>query len=128
MPPAETCATNLEGVFAGGDVVAGPKTIVDAMASGRKAAESIDRYLRGESLESERGLARPSAYVPPVEVTDEELAGARRPAVPCRHARERVGDFLQVEGRLADKIAIEEARRCLRCDLGSGRGGRWPRL
>jgi NADH-quinone oxidoreductase subunit F len=124
---AETCATNLEGVFAGGDVVTGPKTIVDAMASGKKAAESIDRYFRGEDLVTERGLARPSVYVSPVQVTEEELAGGR-PAAPCRPAGERVSGFLQVEGCLADKIAIKEARRCLRCDLGSATRERWPKL
>ena len=123
-----TCATNAEGVFAGGDVVTGPNTIVDAMASGKEAAESIDRYIRGEDLETERGIARPSVYVSPVEVTEEELAGTRRPAAPCGPAGERVSGFLQVEDRLADKIAIKEARRCLRCDLGSGQGRRWPRL
>jgi NADH-quinone oxidoreductase subunit F len=124
----DTCATNVEGVFAGGDVVTGPNTIVDAMASGKEAAESIDRYIRGEDPKSGRGIARPSVYVAPVEVAREELAGARRPAVPCSSAKERVGGFLQVEESLADKTAIEEARRCLRCDLRSGRGGRWPRL
>jgi hypothetical protein len=56
------------------------------------------------------------------------LNAARRPAVPCMPPEERVSGFLQVEGRLADKVAIEEARRCLRCDLRSGQGGRWPRL
>jgi NADH-quinone oxidoreductase subunit F len=124
----DTCVTNLEGVFAGGDVVTGPNTIVDAMASGKEAAESIDRYIRGDDLETGRGIARPSVYVSPVEVSEEELGAATRPAVPCMPAKERVSGFLQVEGRLADKIAIEEARRCLRCDLGSGQGGRWPRL
>ena len=123
---AKTCATNLEGVFAGGDVVTGPNTIVDAMASGKEAAESIDRYIRGESLENERGIARPSVYVAPVEVTEEELAGARRPTAPCRPASERVDGFLEVEGRLSEEMAIREARRCLRCDLGTEDGGRWP--
>jgi heterodisulfide reductase subunit A-like polyferredoxin/coenzyme F420-reducing hydrogenase delta subunit len=123
---AETCATNVEGVFAGGDVVTGPNTIVNAMASGKEAAESIDRYIRGESLETERGIARPSVYVSPVEVTEEELAGARRPAAPCRAASERVEGFLEVEDRLSEEMAIKEARRCLRCDLGTEEGRRWP--
>ena len=42
--------TNLKGIFAGGDSVTGPGTIIDSMAHGRKAAISIDRYLRGEDL------------------------------------------------------------------------------
>ncbi len=125
---AKTCATNVEGVFAGGDVVTGPNTIVDAMASGKEAAESIDRYIRGESLETERGIARPSVYVSPVEVTEEELAGARRPTAPCIPASERVNGDAEVECRLSEETAIKEARRCLRCDLGSEEGGRWPRF
>jgi heterodisulfide reductase subunit A len=122
---ADTCATNLGGVFAGGDVVTGPKTIVDAMASGKKAAESIDRYLRGEDLETGRGIARPSVYVSPVEVTEEELAKARRPAAPCKPVSERVKGFVEVECGLSEETAVEEARRCLRCDLGAETGRKW---
>lgn len=44
----DTLATSREGVFAGGDVVTGPALVIDAMASGRKAAESIDKYLGGK--------------------------------------------------------------------------------
>jgi len=44
----DTLVTSREGVFAGGDVVSGPALVIDAMASGRKAAESIDKYLGGK--------------------------------------------------------------------------------
>jgi len=125
---AETCATNVEGVFAGGDVVTGPNTIVDAMASGKEAAESIDRYIRGEGLETERGIAWPSVYVSPVDVTEAELVEERRPTAPRIPAGERMRGFVEVGCRLSEEIAIREARRCLRCDLGSKQGGRWPRL
>ena len=50
--------TKVEGVFAGGDVVTGPKTVIDAIAAGKMAAESIDRYLRG------REIARPHQLPP----------------------------------------------------------------
>ena len=43
----ETLATNRPGVFAGGDTVTGPKTVIAAMGAGRKAAKEIDKYLRG---------------------------------------------------------------------------------
>jgi NADPH-dependent glutamate synthase beta subunit-like oxidoreductase len=49
-----TLETGLKGVFAGGDLVTGPGTMIDSMAQGRKAAISIDRYLRGEDLLRER--------------------------------------------------------------------------
>ncbi|MGB9628432.1 MAG: FAD-dependent oxidoreductase [Thermodesulfobacteriota bacterium] len=54
-----TLETNLKGIFAGGDVVSGPQTYIDALASGRKAAISIDRYLRGEDLKKLTLLTKP---------------------------------------------------------------------
>ena len=47
-----TLETSLPGVFAGGDVVLGPATVVEAMAAGKRAAVSMDRYLRGEDIQS----------------------------------------------------------------------------
>jgi heterodisulfide reductase subunit A len=51
-----TMETSIQGVFAGGDCVTGPNNVVDAMAAGLRAAESIDRYLHGDDLEAERSL------------------------------------------------------------------------
>src|SRR4030043_1658424 len=51
-----TMMTDIGGIFAGGDVVSGPATVIEAMAAGRKAALSIDKYLRGERLEDEKPL------------------------------------------------------------------------
>jgi NADH-quinone oxidoreductase subunit F len=65
----ENLFTNREGVFAGGDLVTGPKTVVDAIAAGKTAAESIEKYLEGKGLKKEYKLSRPSVYVEPVELT-----------------------------------------------------------
>lgn len=62
---ADLCTTNLEGVFAGGDVVTGPKTVIDAIAAGKKAAISIDRYLRDEAIERECRLPSTTPYMRP---------------------------------------------------------------
>ena len=58
-----TCATGLEGVFAGGDAVSGPATVVHAMAMGRRAAESADRYLAGREVAADREPALPPALL-----------------------------------------------------------------
>ncbi len=113
----ETFATNVAGVFAGGDVVTGPNTVIDAMSSGKIAAEMIDKYIRGESLVREYELTRPSQYLPPVELTEQEIEEAGRPAIPCLPVNERRNNFAEVDLNITEEMAIREARRCLRCDL-----------
>jgi NADPH-dependent glutamate synthase beta subunit-like oxidoreductase len=62
----QTLATNRDGVFAGGDAVRGPAALIEAIAHGRRAALSIDRYLRGEPLL----LPREELPLPTVELTE----------------------------------------------------------
>ena len=57
--------TSLEGVFSGGDVVTGPKTVIDAIAAGKSAAVSIDRFLRGEPFERQFRLPDTTMYMRP---------------------------------------------------------------
>ncbi len=121
----ETLATNVEGVFAGGDIVTGPNTLIEAVAAGKRAAESIDRYIRGESLVGEYNVTRPSTYLPPVELTEEEIAEAERAATPHLSIERRQRSFDEVELTLSEKAAIKEARRCLRCDLETEDAKEW---
>jgi NADH-quinone oxidoreductase subunit F len=113
----ETLATKARGVFAGGDVVTGPKTVLDAMAAGKLAAEMIDRHLRGRQLQRDYDVTRPSVYVPAVALTDQELEETERPAAACLPLDQRRAGFAEVELGLSDELAVKEARRCLRCDL-----------
>lgn len=113
----ETLLTDREGVFAGGDVVTGPRTVVEAIAAGKLAAESIEKYLSGKSLAREYKLSRPSSYVEPVELTEEEIEKAERPKMPKLPPRARKKNFKEVELGLSEEKAIKEARRCLRCEL-----------
>ena len=113
----ETLATQRQGVFAGGDVVTGPKTVLDAMGAGKLAAEMIDKHLRGDTLRRERLLTRPSRYVPPAELAEGELEDAQRPDRGSLPVAERVQCFAEVELGLSEEMAVREARRCLRCDL-----------
>lgn len=115
----ETMATNVPGIFAGGDVVSGPATVLEAMKSGKVAAASIHRYLRGLPLRKEPSIAETQFEVPPVEISEEELASLARPAMPTLPVPGRVGNFEEVELGLSREMALREARRCLRCDLES---------
>jgi len=108
----DTLATSREGVFAGGDVVKGPASVIEAIAHGRGAAISIDKYLGGEG-EIDESLAPPEAPMKALEEAEEE----GRVEIPALPAAERLKSFDQVELGLNAKIAIKEAERCLRCDL-----------
>jgi NADH-quinone oxidoreductase subunit F len=113
----ETYATHRKEIFAGGDLVTGPNTVVNAVSSGKIAAESIHRFLSGQEVKREYRLTRPSRYTEPVELSEEELSDQRPPSMPCLSPSERKGNFKEVQSGLSERQAIREARRCLRCDL-----------
>jgi NADH-quinone oxidoreductase subunit F len=113
----KTFETDRPGVFAGGDVVRGPNTVVEALADGKDAAAVIDRYLRGEKLTVPARARLPEVYVPPSEETEEKAPAAPRAAMPHLEAAKRTGNFAEVETGLTEGAARCEARRCLRCDL-----------
>jgi hypothetical protein len=110
-----TLETNMSGVFACGDIVKGPASIVDAVALGRKAASAIDRHLGGDG-NVEKALI-PLERSNPWLGREEGFASKRRAHMPSLPVDERKGNFLEVELGLDKKAAIEEAKRCLRCDL-----------
>jgi NADH-quinone oxidoreductase subunit F len=113
----ETLATSREGVFAGGDVVTGPNTVVDAIAAGKRVAEGIDENLCGEPLGHTYEASLPEFYLEPVEVSPEEAAESARVESPVVPPEERKKSFCEVEMTMSEESAICEARRCLRCDL-----------
>ncbi|MBE3110841.1 MAG: FAD-dependent oxidoreductase, partial [Acidobacteria bacterium] len=113
----DTLATNRPGVFAGGDVVTGPNTVVEGIAAGKKAAVMIDRFLRGEELNKPQTPRLPQVYVSPVPVDEAETLTSDRAAPPTLPADIRRRSFAEVELALSLDEATREARRCLRCDL-----------
>jgi len=113
----ETLLSNRKGIFAGGDAVTGPKTVVEAIAAGKKAAESIDKYLKGKILAIEYKLTRPSQYIEPVKLTEEEVEEAKRPKMPRLSVKERQKNFKEVDIGLSQEMAVKEAKRCLRCEF-----------
>ncbi|MGD9225425.1 MAG: FAD-dependent oxidoreductase [Desulfobacterales bacterium] len=114
-----TLATNIKGIFSGGDFITGPSTVIQAIASGRRAAIAITKYLQGDSsrveimdekttMESNAGLA----------LDDETAKDQPRVEIELEKAEDRVKDFREVEkGYSGAKEAHREAARCLRCDL-----------
>ena len=112
-----TNACSRPGVFAGGDVVTGPNTVVDAIAAGKRAAIMMDRYLQGEALVQPEQPRIPKVYVEPVMLSEEELEQARRAEPPRVPAGIRRRTFEEVETALSEADARREASRCLRCDL-----------
>jgi len=112
-----TLSTDRPGVFAGGDLVTGPSTVVDAVAAGRKVAAAIDRYLRGKELREPPKVRLPEAFIEPAVLSDEEREEAARVTPPTLPVESRVRNFAEVELTLPVEDAKREARRCLRCDL-----------
>jgi heterodisulfide reductase subunit A len=119
----ETHATNLPGVFAGGDAVSGPATVVAAMGAGKRAAEAIDKYLRGRPLEDfethqvpdeiPRVEGRAHRYAEPYE----EVAKVPRVEMPKLPVADRIGAWDEVELGLTEELARAEAQRCLHCGV-----------
>ncbi len=109
----ETMQTSLPGVYAGGDGVFGPSSVIEALRDGRKAAHSIDVSLGGKGLpppdlEMEDFVGRPPNIE---EIRFQEM-------VSCREldAEERVKGFGEVELGYDEDEALREARRCWKCD------------
>ena len=110
----DTLATNLPGVFAGGDVVSGPARFVDAIAAGQKAAISIERYLEGADLKMGRVEEKVDAAQIKVKISD-DLQKRERQAMPALSVSERVQNFKEVNLGFTENMAIAEAERCMIC-------------
>jgi len=113
---AGTMQTSVKGVFAGGDAVRGPNTVIEAIADGKRAAAMMDRYLTGRQLATIAKVRLPSVYVEPVEVPEGEGAPERVKS-PHLAAKARRKNHCEVELGISETAAKAEACRCLRCDL-----------
>ncbi len=107
----DTLATSREGVYAGGDVVSGPASVIEAIAAGRQAAIAIDRHLGGRGDIDEH-------LAPPEEIRPFTVEGGERRRPPmCMLAPDKRNGFALVELGYDQAKAVEETERCLRCDL-----------
>jgi heterodisulfide reductase subunit A-like polyferredoxin len=109
-----TLQTSLDWVFAGGDALYGPKSVVEAVACGKEAAESMKRYIHG--LDLSEGREQDWAYEKP------DITGERKSSrTPMRSllADERKGNFNQIALGFTEEEARAEAERCLKCGICS---------
>jgi indolepyruvate ferredoxin oxidoreductase alpha subunit len=108
-----TLATSLDGLFAGGDAVTGPKNFIEGLAAGRKAALSIHRYLSGEELGKNREVEGVSTELVSVNIDKLEI----RPRVeePALPVESRKKNFKEVHLLPSEEALIAEAKRCLHC-------------
>jgi formate dehydrogenase beta subunit len=108
----ETLRTNLENVFAGGDCVSGPATLIEALDAGNKVARSIDAYLQGRTYE-------PEVSFKGIDVKAQRATGfidaCAQEKVSLLDPKARVKSFAEVEAPYSDTAAMKEANRCLRC-------------
>ena len=113
-------ASNVPGIFAGGDFVFGPDMVIEAIAAGRRGALAIDKYLKGDPSRVEMYDLKPDV------IEEESTIGAEeeedwepqfRPEIPRLPFEERKYSFKETELCLGEEQAKQEAGRCLRCDL-----------
>ena len=109
--------TSRSSVFAAGDCVMGPATVIEAIAGGKKAAIAIDAYIKSIEDPKFPPVPQKKAEVEKIDVSEEKMAQLKRPKIPLLGIEKRVCTFDQVELGLSEKAARDEAKRCLRCDL-----------
>jgi NADPH-dependent glutamate synthase beta subunit-like oxidoreductase len=105
-------ATTIPGIFAAGDAVTGPKTIIDAIAQGRSACSSIDRHLGGDGKIDEDVSPDESTSLP-----DPSPMGTGQPLPERLPLKARKQGFYLVESGYDEETAVSEAQRCLACDI-----------
>lgn len=116
VDPDNLC-TNIPWIFAGGDFVTGASMVIYAIATGRRAALSVDRYLQGIT---EPLLIRDEKFhlVPQPPLEPEKLDEIKpRIDMPRMRPAERIGGFDEFETGFTEEQALLESTRCLRCDL-----------
>ncbi|MFO8088494.1 MAG: FAD-dependent oxidoreductase, partial [Desulfatiglandaceae bacterium] len=107
--------SGLDGVFAAGDAVSGPGTVVEAVSAGKRAGAEIDRFLGGD------GILEPSVMREPPGLSydgkrEEGFADRPREQQPACPLEERRKTFVEVDGCFSAEQAVKEASRCLQCD------------
>jgi len=112
---SEGLATTRRGVFAAGDAVLGPATVIQAVAQGNQVADEVDHYLRTGRVE--KVVVRPGYEVIEQLFDMEQYYKAVRPRVRELTVGERRGNFNEVELPFDERVIQEECKRCIRCDL-----------
>jgi heterodisulfide reductase subunit A len=108
-----TLRTNIDGVFAGGDVVSGPADVILAIAAGKRAARSMNAYLRGEELGTEEWGNVEKLSEEEVAEIKKRFDSRNRVERSTPDLGKRVSDFEEVEQAYSPEEAQQEAGRCL---------------
>jgi heterodisulfide reductase subunit A-like polyferredoxin len=116
-----TKATSREGVFAGGDVETGPFIAIAAVAAGREAATSIDRYLNGRDLKADREaplrpLPKEEGKWSPIRA---DIVKKQRALMQTLPVEKWLEGFKEINLGYAEEQAVEEATRCINCGICS---------
>ncbi len=109
--------TAIPGIFAAGDAVSGPATVIEAIGGGKRAALAIDRYLSGIPQPRSRPVPVRRGRIPFLEVPATTKMILKRSTMPLLNIDRRRTTFQQVELGFTENMVREEARRCLRCDV-----------
>ncbi len=111
----DTLETGLSGIFAGGDIVSGPASVIDAVGHGRRAARSIDKFIGGDGIiDYDEDLHKDNEMFIGRE---EGFCLLEREKAAYVNAEKRKLNFDPFELTYDDETAIKEAARCLKCDL-----------
>jgi len=110
----DTLETAKKGLFAGGDVVTGPKTVIEAIAQGKKAAASIAAYLQGKKMPSFDGTESHEKDYKPIDGKEPKIP---RALIPTLDVGERIKSFSESNLSMDEETAKKEAERCLDCGL-----------
>jgi len=108
-------SSNVEGIFAGGEVIKGPLSVVEAIEMGRKAATSIDKFLGGTGNIDETLIEKDAPN--PWLGREDDFFNRPRAQMPSLPLTDRIASFNEIELGLTEEMAMKEANRCLRCDL-----------
>jgi NADPH-dependent glutamate synthase beta subunit-like oxidoreductase len=108
-----TLQTDDPDIFAAGDAVTGLGTVIEAIADGREASISIDRYLRGLDL----GQGREREWVAITEPQKEQYDPTARAQMPRLEPEARLDNFNEVQQGLTEEMAVQQAKRCISCGL-----------
>jgi len=109
----ETLQTNIPEIFAGGDVISGPATVIEAVEAGQRAAKYMAKYLQGEALPSEWQEEPPMGTNWAEPPKDEPIR--ERLKIPTLPVEKRLSGYEEVNLQVDEKSAQEEADRCFDC-------------
>jgi heterodisulfide reductase subunit A-like polyferredoxin len=121
-----TLATNVPGIFSGGDAVTGTTFVVDAIDAGHKAASAIQAYLKEEATKAWPPVVAIVEKLPEAKLEPEQKEQLMETASPSpryepgkRNAAQRKNDFYEVEAALSEDEVVDAAKRCLECGICS---------